>query len=186
MSRESSITARLARLGFAQTQSCAEAIEKYPLLENVLEYLKDAADPDLALLTLSKLIETGAVDFGGFEHDQWQKLTGLLGSSLVLGEHLIKHPNQVLYVASSEGVPARDVLITNLLSSIASQSDWDQSLIELRIAYRREVCAIAALDVVAKAESTSILPGIATALRDRKSTRLNSSHTDISRMPSSA
>ena len=29
-------------------------------------------------------------------------------------------------------------------------------------------------------------PGLYTGLRDRKSTRLNSSHTDISRMPSSA
>lgn len=166
MSRESSITARLARLGFADTNGCAQAIEHYPLLESALEYLKDAADPDLALLTLGKLIETGAVDFGSFENKQWIKICGLLGSSVALGEHLVKHPNHVDYAANSEGVPSRDELISNLLSSVASLSDWDQALVNLRIAYRREVSAIAAIDVAAGSESTNILPGIAAALSD--------------------
>ena len=41
---------------------------------------------------------------------------------------------------------------------------------------------VAGYSVSAAADGMSAL----TALRDRKSTRLNSSHTDISRMPSSA
>ena len=177
MSRESSITGRLARLGFADTQGCALAIEQNPLLENSLEYLKDAADPDLALLTLGKLIETGAVDFGSFESDQWVKICGLLGSSLALGEHLVKHPSHVGYVATSEGVPTREELISNLLSSVAGTKVWGQALINLRIAYRREVSAIAAIDVAAKSESTSILPGIAAALSDLADAVLESALT---------
>ena len=177
MSRESSITGRLARLGFADTQGCAAAIELNPILENVLEYLKDAADPDLALLNLATLIETGAVDFGSFENDHWVKVCGLLGSSQALGEHLVKHPNQVGYVATSEGVPTRAELISNLLSSVAGQKDWDQALINLRVAYRREVSAIAAIDVAAKSESKNILPGIATALSDLADAVLESALT---------
>ena len=166
MSRESSNTSRLARLGFTDTQSCAAALEKNPLLENALDQLKDSADPDLALLTLSELIESGAADFGAFEPQQWQKLCGLLGSSQALGAHLVKHPNQILYVANATDAPTRDQLVTALLNSVSNAPDWDEALVNLRIAYRKEVCAIAAIDVSAKTQSTTILPGIAAALSD--------------------
>ena len=42
------------------------------------------------------------------------------------------------------------------------------------------------LKVLARKQAIEILPGTSRGIRDRKSTRLNSSHTDISRMPSSA
>lgn len=166
MSRESSTIARLARLGFSDTQTCAAAIEKNPALDNALEHIRDSADPDLALQTLAQILETGAVDCGGWEPNTWQRLAGLTGSSVALGDHLIRHPNQVAYVVNAQGVADRGQMVTALLSAVNPITTWDDALKELRIAYRKEVAAIAAVDIEAKNESTNILPGIATALSD--------------------
>lgn len=166
MTRESSGAARLARLGFSNTAFAAELVESTPLLDSALDYLKEAADPDLALENLAKLIQTGAVDFAGFTSTSWQKIVELLGSSSALGEHLIKHPLQVPYVASTENVPSRDELISSLLQAVSQTKTWDDGLSQLRISYRKELSAIAAIDVIAKENSISILPGIATALSD--------------------
>ncbi len=59
MTRESSGAARLARLGFSNTTHAADLVEKTPLLDSALDYLKETADPDLALENLAKLIQTG-------------------------------------------------------------------------------------------------------------------------------
>ena len=166
MSRESSNVARLARLGFNDTSSCLEALERFPVLDLALEQIKEAADPDLSLLTLAELVATGAVDFAGFTDDEWLKISALVGSSQALGRHLVRHPTQINYVKNVDGVPDKEQLITSLLTAVAGTKTWEESLNALRIAYRKEVCAIAAIDICAKAESISILPGIAAALSD--------------------
>lgn len=166
MTRESSGAARLARLGFSNTTHVADLVEKTPLLDSALDYLKETADPDLALENLAKLIQTGSIDFAGFTAANWQKIVELLGSSVALGEHLIRFPFHVPYVAAAESVPSRDELVSALLLAVTPTESWDDGLIALRIAYRKELSAIAALDVVAKENSVNILPGIATALSD--------------------
>ena len=158
--------ARLARLGFVDTQTCLVVLEKHPQLDGALEFIRDAADPDLALLTLATILESGAVDAAGFSGETWEKLAGLTGSSAALGEHLIKFPQDVAYIANLTGVPDRATLVNTLLSRVSATSNWDEALRALRIGYRKEVCAIAAIDIVAKSESTAILPGIAAALSD--------------------
>ena len=158
--------ARLARLGFVDTQACLVVLEKHPQLDGALEFIRDAADPDLALLTLAKILESGAVDAAGFSGETWEKLAGLTGSSAALGEHLIKFPQDVAYIANLRGVPDRTTLVNTLLSRVSATSNWDEALKALRIGYRKEVCAIAAIDIVARSESTAILPGIAAALSD--------------------
>jgi [glutamine synthetase] adenylyltransferase / [glutamine synthetase]-adenylyl-L-tyrosine phosphorylase len=56
-------------------------------------------------------------------------------------------------------------MLTDLLAAV-STLEWDEALLALRVAYRRQVCAIAAVDLRAANESTTILPGIAQALSD--------------------
>lgn len=160
------MSARLARLGFVDTQACLAAIEQQPQLDNALEFIRESADADLALLTLAKILETGAVDVAGFSAETWTRLAGLAGSSIALGEHLTRFPQDVAYIANLTGVPDRSTLVNTLLSRVSSTSTWDDALNVLRISYRKEVCAIAAIDIAAKSESTSILPGIAAALSD--------------------
>lgn len=166
MSRESSSAARLARLGFSNTEQVAQLIEKNPLLAGALEYLKDSADPDLALQNLGNLIETGAIDFASFTEDFWQKISQLLGASEALGEHLIKYPLHVAHLVGTNSVPTKEAMVTALLSAVTKSENWDTSLIDLRIAYRKELCVIAAIDVASQEQSTAILPGIAAALSD--------------------
>ena len=166
MSRESSSSARLARLGFADTAGCQEAIDKFPILDSALEFIREAADPDLALLTLQGIFQTGAVDPASWSSETWLRISGLVGSSAALGEHLIKEPTHVSYVANIEGVAAREVLVNSLLKVVTSATTWDQALLKLRVAYRKEVSAIAAIDISARDQSETILPGIAAALSD--------------------
>ncbi len=166
MSRESSGLARLARLGFTDTESVNDLLVENPLLDGALEYIKDAADPDLALANLAKLLKSGAVDFAGLSAAGWQRICALLGSSIALGDHLVKHPLHTTYVATCENIPSREQLTKELLSAVSNCADWDTALVTLRIAYRKELCVIAAFDVVARDQSTNILPGIATALTD--------------------
>lgn len=166
MSRESSTTARLARLGFTDTQTCLAAIERNQILDTALEHIRLSADPDLALVTLAALIETGAVDVGGWEPETWLRISGLFGSSAALGEHLVRNPNQVAHLANIQGVSERAEMLKTLQAAVKPINDWDSALNSLRIAYRREVAAIAAIDIEAKESSTAILPGVATALSD--------------------
>jgi glutamate-ammonia-ligase adenylyltransferase len=56
-------------------------------------------------------------------------------------------------------------MLGDLLAAVTTLN-WDEALLALRIAYRRQVCAIAAVDLRAGTESTTILPGIAQALSD--------------------
>jgi glutamate-ammonia-ligase adenylyltransferase len=56
-------------------------------------------------------------------------------------------------------------MLSDLLKAISTLG-WDEALLALRIAYRRQVSAIAAVDLRAGNESTAILPGIAQALSD--------------------
>ena len=164
-SREPSLKARLARLGFSDTQASAEVVAQHPLLDQHLDIIRASADPDLALRTLGKLIESGAIDVSSWDETNWQNVTSLCGSSSALGEHLMRHPLHVPYVAGIRSLPTREVMLATLHQAVAGCA-WNEALIELRIAYRKEVSAIAALDVSAVQESVGLLPAIAYSLSD--------------------
>ena len=166
MSRESSSTARLARLGFSDTQVAENVLSNFPIFDRVLDYVKDAADPDLALQTLGELGSTGAIDFASYDEEIWRKVAGLLGASTALGSHLVKNPSHCSYVISRDGVPNHDEFVNSLLTAVTATKDWETGLTQLRLSYRKELSLIAALDVAAKSESANILPGIAAALSD--------------------
>ncbi len=164
-SREPSLQARLARLGFSQTQECAEIVARFPVIDQHLEMIRTAADPDQAIRMIGDIVDSGAIDPTGWDDQQWGNVVGVCGSSIALAQHLVRHPTQAHYVAHANSVPTRDELIESLKNSVRGL-DWEEALIALRIAYRKEVSAIAALDIAAGSRSVTILPGIAHALSD--------------------
>lgn len=164
-SRESSTRGRLARLGFTHTELSAEYVDTHPLIEAKLDIIRSSADPDASVAALARLISAGGVDAGSWSDDQWVVLSHLFGTSSALSEHLARYPHHVAYVSTANTVQDAAALRENLVSSVINVP-WDQALLNLRVAYRREVAAIAALDASAISESVAILPGIAQALTD--------------------
>jgi glutamate-ammonia-ligase adenylyltransferase len=84
---------------------------------------------------------------------------------MAIAENLERHPSQINYALETTDVPTSIQMHADLLAAVATLS-WDEALLALRVAYRRQVCAIAAVDLRAANESTAILPGIAQALSD--------------------
>ena len=164
-SREQSPQARLARLGFTHTGPSSQIVLRHPILEARLDIIRNSADPDSALEFLSNVIESGAADVISWDDKQWDGMSSLLGASVALGEHVCRHPSHVSYIAQSTAPPTRELMFSELQASVQNRS-WEDALIALRIAYRKQVGAIAAVDVVARGGSVALLPGIAHALTD--------------------
>ena len=164
-SREPSLQARLARLGFVDTSLSADVLRNHADLEFGIDHVRVAADPDLSLRVLGALLDSGAVSVSGWDESEWRNVASLCGASSALGEHLIRHPLQVNYVAHNRTLPGAETLKSTLLRAIEG-SEWDEALVQLRIAYRKEVSVIAALDVAAIAGSVDILASIAHSLSD--------------------
>lgn len=164
-SRESSTRGRLARLGFTHTELSAEYVDAHPLIDAKLEIIRTSSDPDATVAAFARLISAGGVDSASWTDEQWAVLSHLFGTSTALSEHLARYPHHVAYVSTTQTVQDAATLRENLVASVKGVQ-WDQALLNLRVAYRREVSAIAALDASAVGESVAILPGIAAALTD--------------------
>lgn len=163
--RGSTQLARLARMGFANTQACQDILISTPALDAKLEFVKDSPDPDASLVALAKIIASGEIDIDSLSEEKFRDLAILLGSSVAIAENFERHPSQINYALESTDVPTPEQMLKDLLTAI-STLNWDEALLALRVAYRRQVCAIAAVDLRASNESTTILPGIAQALSD--------------------
>lgn len=163
--RGSSQLARLARMGFADTVGSLQVLAECEILDSKLEFISAAADPDLALISLAQIIGSGAVDAQSWSAENWHKIAKLLGASQALAQHLLRHGSHIGYVLNAQDVPSAEQMQQDLISSVAGL-DWDNALNALRIAYRRQVCAIAGVDLADGSNSVTILPGIAQALSD--------------------
>ncbi len=152
-------------MGFADTNSCQAVLESCPVLDSKLEFIKDAADPDSALVALAVIVNSGAVDFQSWSDADWNVLACLTGASDALARHLQRNTSHIGYALAAENVPTAMQMQSDLIGAVTGLN-WDAALTELRLAYRRQVCAIAAIDLVRGSESVHILPGIAQALSD--------------------
>jgi glutamate-ammonia-ligase adenylyltransferase len=152
-------------MGFANTQACQDILSQTPALDAKLEYIKDSPDPDASLAALAKVIASGGFDYDSLSEQSFRDLATLLGSSVAIAEHLERHPAQINYALETTNVPTSGQMLGDLLVAV-STLNWDEALLALRVAYRRQVCAIAAVDLRAAQDSTAILPGIAQALSD--------------------
>jgi glutamate-ammonia-ligase adenylyltransferase len=152
-------------MGFANTQACQNILGSTPALDAKLEFVKDSPDPDASLAALAKVITSGGLDIDSLGEEKFRDLATLLGSSVAIAEHLERNTSQINYALETTDVPTSAQMLTDLLAAI-STLNWDEALLALRVAYRRQVSAIAAVDLRAGNESTTILPGIAQALSD--------------------
>lgn len=152
-------------MGFADTAACQQVLADCEILDSKLEFITTAADPDLALVSLAHIVGIGAVDAQSWSAENWQTLAKLLGASQSLGQHLSRHSSHIGYVLEAQSVPSAEQMQQDLISSVAGL-EWDSALVALRIAYRRQVCAIAGVDLTDGSNSVTILPGIAQALSD--------------------
>lgn len=164
-SRESSTRGRLARLGFSNTEASAEFVDAIPLLDSKLEIIRTSADPDAAVASFARIISAGGVDANSWSDEQWGTLSHLFGTSIALSDHLARYPHHIGYVSTAVSVKSALELRQALVASVTDVG-WDQALLNLRVAYRKEVSAIAAIDAAANADSVGILPGISQALAD--------------------
>ena len=152
-------------MGFANTQACQDTLDSSPALDAKLEFIKDSPDPDTSLAALAKVIASGGLDIDSLGEEKFRDLATLLGSSVAITEHLERHTSHINYALETSDVPTAFQMLSDLLKAISTLG-WDEALLALRIAYRRQVSAIAAVDLRAGNESTAILPGIAQALSD--------------------
>jgi glutamate-ammonia-ligase adenylyltransferase len=152
-------------MGFANTQACQDTLDSSPALDAKLEFIKDSPDPDASLAALANVIASGGLDIDSLGEEKFRDLATLLGSSVAIAEHLERHTSQINYALETTDVPTSAQMLGDLLAAVTTLN-WDEALLALRIAYRRQVCAIAAVDLRAGTESTTILPGIAQALSD--------------------
>ena len=152
-------------MGFANTQACQDILNVSPALDAKLEFIKDSPDPDASLAALAKVIASGGLDIDSLGEEKFRDLATLLGSSVAITEHLERHTSHINYALETTDVPTAAQMLSDLLKAISTLG-WDEALLALRIAYRRQVSAIAAVDLRAGNESTAILPGIAQALSD--------------------
>ena len=152
-------------MGFADTAACQQVLIDCEILDSKLEFVTESADPDLALAGLAQIINSGAVDAQSWSVENWYKLAKLLGASQALSQHLARHPSHIGYVLNAQDVPSAEQMHKDLISSVTGL-DWDSALDALRTAYRRQVCAIAGVDLADGSQSVQILPGIAQSLSD--------------------
>jgi glutamate-ammonia-ligase adenylyltransferase len=192
--RGGSPAGRLARLGFADAARAerllgasglnlgyGEAeVAGSPADAVLVEALAAAADPDLALLSLCRLIEAASVsaaagsssgNLAGLVHRllaeplHRDRLIAVLGASSALGEHLIRHPDDVALIADERSMAARpsaDELRRLLQAAVGADPDapppmgtsgaraagaGPETLLALRSAYRRVLLALAARDL---------------------------------------
>ncbi len=191
--RVESPTAAYIRLGFADPAG-AQRLAADPALVGLIDPMDDSfadgllhalsgvADPDLALLTLVRLMESLRAKVAAHPDDDSldrevpaliaalrrpgparTRLLAVLGASIALGDHLVAHPEHWRSVADARPVAVGE-RIEQLVAAVRAPGPFSPDD-ALRVAYRRGLLGIAALDLVAP-DPLVALPDTAAALAD--------------------
>ncbi|WP_433510147.1 bifunctional [glutamine synthetase] adenylyltransferase/[glutamine synthetase]-adenylyl-L-tyrosine phosphorylase [Nonomuraea sp. CA-143628] len=168
MPRIESTAARLAKLGFADGARAATLVRQSgPELDDLLKGLVAVSDPDLALASLTRLAEREprVLDTLRADEDLQGRVLAVLGVSAALGEHLVRHPEQVGLLALPELGDAR----AELLHAVGAEPEEDEptasdpdALVALRVAYRGRLLHLAARDLTGQVG----LPDVTSELSD--------------------
>ncbi|MFB9470969.1 bifunctional [glutamine synthetase] adenylyltransferase/[glutamine synthetase]-adenylyl-L-tyrosine phosphorylase [Nonomuraea salmonea] len=158
MPRIESTAARLAKLGFADGARAAQLIRQSPAdLDDILEALVAVADPDQALVSLTRLIEREPAVLGTLRHDEGlrNRLLAVLGVSAALGDHFVRHPSHVAMLAEDRLGDARAELLRAVgaepgESEPRAESGGHDALTALRVAYRGRLAHLAARDLTGR------------------------------------
>jgi [glutamine synthetase] adenylyltransferase / [glutamine synthetase]-adenylyl-L-tyrosine phosphorylase len=159
---------RLARLGFADAERASTLLgpkpdgldlwtDRGPADDGaaaVVSALGRAADPDLALLALSRFAGPELLAALRAEPELRRRLTGVLGGSTALGDHLATYPEDWRLLQGTPRLP-------DLLAAVGAdpadppagtagtpaRGDGDDVVTDLRTAYRRHLFVLAARDL---------------------------------------
>ena len=141
--RTGGLEGRLARLGFVEVDRAASAVEALELADEQVQAVARAADPDLALSALQRMLAVTPSLLGELAADPVleRRLVAVLGASTALGDHLVRHPRDWRRFGAGHGPGGQDGP-----ADISSAPDLDA----LRAAYRCELALLAALDLRAE------------------------------------
>jgi [glutamine synthetase] adenylyltransferase / [glutamine synthetase]-adenylyl-L-tyrosine phosphorylase len=173
VSRIQTTQGSLARRGFVNVARAEMQLSARPYPEHVIERLADAADPDLALDGMDRLLarEPELLERLENNRDFTAQLCAVLGASKALAHHLLARPEHSRLIETRvERAPA-DALRGELLAAVgadpaaaapvASLTGGD----ELRLTYRGALLRIAARDLTAP-EPIEAMDDIAGELAD--------------------
>ncbi|MCW2946575.1 MAG: (Glutamate--ammonia-ligase) adenylyltransferase [Actinoallomurus sp.] len=155
--RKNSLTGRLARLGITDAAGAERRLEGHDLDDGLLDALGIAADPDLALTGLLRLLERTDVRAElSADTDARDRLIAVLGVSAALGDHLVRHPDHWRVLAGPGAVrrPRAEELRAALLRAVGAdpadaspRADHPDAPVELRVAYRKALLHLAGRDL---------------------------------------
>ncbi len=182
MTRRTTLAGRLARLGFADVARAEDTIIELGLDDQLIGALAAAADPDLALAGLARLLQAPTEAIAGLrpalhaDHPFAGRLVAVLGASVALGDHLARHPAdwRLLHGTAAWHRPGAGELRATMLEAVgAALGDPEPvaaagtgAAIALRAAYRRSLLHLAARDltgVVTLDETAAELADLAAA-----------------------
>ncbi len=152
--RLSSATARLVRHGFVDYAAAAALIDALAAGDEVVSALASAADPDLAVASLGRLIEAAPdrVRLAAAIRDDegfGTRLAAVLGASAALGEHLARHPEHWSALADETAATSRPsrLGLRETLHAAVGSATGRPAYDALRVAYRRQLLTLAARDL---------------------------------------
>jgi [glutamine synthetase] adenylyltransferase / [glutamine synthetase]-adenylyl-L-tyrosine phosphorylase len=163
--RRTTLVGRLARLGFADAARAERMVGELRLDDQLIGALGDAADPDLALTGLARLLPSGHGAAPGLrpalqaEPSLAHRLTAVLGASAALADHLARHPGdwRALHGAGALQRPTAAELRAALLRAVgavpgdaeprAAPAPGTDPAVTLCATYRRALLHLAARDL---------------------------------------
>lgn len=176
MPRTPSIAGRLARLGFIDIERAVRVCESVDLSDiidsdHIWSALGGAADPDLALTGLDRLVESAResnvrdelVSSLLNDAEFRTRLIQVLGASEALAEHLVRHPAHFWVLCEADGVEqfaAAESLVEDLtratLDALEQRGSWTDAACALRVAYRKHLLVLAARDLTGAANFNTV------------------------------
>ncbi len=155
--RPTSLAGRLARIGITDAAGAERRLEGHELGDGLLDALRIAADPDLALAGLLRLLEHSDIRAElAADIPARDRLLVVLGVSGAFGDHLVRHPGDWKVLTGPEALsrPGAGELRARLLSAVGADpaaespsADHDDALTALRAAYRRALLHLAGRDL---------------------------------------
>src|SRR4051794_27641551 len=140
----------MARLGFRDASNAAAITERLELGDETLSAFSAAADPDLALQTLDRLVEaTGRAPLDALMQESGlrRRLIAVLGASSALGDHLVTHPDDWQLLRRDDVTPSLRAPGPGETKESAP-SDPDA----LQVAHRRALLVLAGRDLAHELE----------------------------------
>lgn len=167
----------LARLGFAELSDAAAnlaelagllGVDRATLLDGAV-----AADPDAAVDGMLRVARRDAAPVAALfsDADARRSAWRVFGASTGFADFFLRHPGEISVLAEPmRALPSADELRRRLLDAVGAHEGFaasgdDAAVVTLRVAYRRNLAAIAAFDLAAH-NPVMVLADIAAALAD--------------------